>query len=154
VDRILTKGLELSYNGFDVLTKGLDLLGSITYADSKIVDNTGYVATSGDTIGRMQPNIPVWRATGLANYRVDDKWNLAFGARYSGPQFRTLNNADINGYTYQGVSEYFTTDVRVRYKIDRQWTASFSIDNLNNYQYWNFHPYPQRNYTFDLKWNY
>ena len=23
------------------------------------------------------------------------------------PQFRTLNNADVNGYTYMGVSEYF-----------------------------------------------
>ena len=44
------------------------------------------------------------------------------------------------------------SDLRVRYVIDRQWTASFGIDNLNNDQYWNFHPYPQRNYTFELKW--
>ena len=152
VDRILTKGLELAYNGFDVFTRGLDLWGSITYADSKIVDNTGYVATVGDTIGKMQPNIPTWRASALANYKVDARWNLAMGARYSGPQFRTLNNADIYGYTYMGVSEYFTTDIRARYKVDRHWTASFAIDNLNNYQYWNFHPYPQRNFTFELKY--
>ncbi len=152
VDRILTKGLELAYSGFDVFTRGLDLWGSITYADSKIVDNTGYVASVGDTIGKMQPNIPTWRASALANYKVDERWNVAVGARYSGPQFRTLNNADIYGYTYMGVSEYFTTDIRARYKVDKHWTASFAIDNLNSYQYWNFHPYPQRNYTFELKY--
>jgi iron complex outermembrane receptor protein len=152
VDRILTKGLELAYSGFDVFTRGLDLWGSITYADSKIIDNTGYIASVGDTIGKMQPNIPNWRASALANYKVDERWNLAMGARYSGPQFRTLNNADINGYTYMGVSEYFTTDIRARYKVDKHWVASFAIDNLNNYQYWNFHPYPQRNYTFELKY--
>jgi iron complex outermembrane receptor protein len=152
VDRILTKGLELAYSGFDVFTRGLDLWGSITYADSKIIDNTGYITSVGDTIGKMQPNIPTWRASALANYKVDERWNLAMGARYSGPQFRTLNNADINGYTYMGVSEYFTTDIRARYKVDKHWVASFAIDNLNNYQYWNFHPYPQRNYTFELKY--
>jgi iron complex outermembrane receptor protein len=153
VDRIGTQGVELAYNGFDLFTPGLDLNGSITYADSIIKENAGYVWTPGDTVGAMQPNIPKWRATFLANYRLDEHWNVAFGARYSGPQFRTLNNADINGFTYTGVSQYFTTDLRIRYKLDKQWSASFGIDNLNNYQYWNFHPYPQRNYTLDLKWD-
>lgn len=154
VDRILTKGIELSYNGFDAFVRGLDLQGSLTYADSKIIDNSGYVSTAGDTIGKWEPNIPDWRATFLASYRIDGQWQTSFGARYSGAQYRTLNNADVNGYTYQGVSPYFVTDLRVRYLIDRQWTASFGIDNLNNYSYWNFHPYPQRSYTFELKWKY
>jgi iron complex outermembrane receptor protein len=153
VDRILTKGLELAYTGFDVGVKGLDLNGSITYAQSLIIDNTGFVVTPGDTIGKWQPNIPQWRASFLSNYRVDEKWNVAWGARYSGVQYRTLNNSDVYGYTYQGASEYFTTDLRIRYKVDKNWTAAFGIDNLNNYQYWNFHPYPQRNYTFELKWD-
>ena len=153
VDRILTKGLEIAFTGFDVGTRGLDLSGSITYANSIIVDNTGFVATAGDTVGKWQPNIPQWRASLLSSYRVDAKWNVALGARYSGPQYRTLNNADINGYTYQGVSEFLTTDLRLRYKVDRHWTAAFGVDNLNNYPYWNFHPYPQRNYTFELKWD-
>jgi len=25
------------------------------------------------------------------------------------------------------------------------------IDNVNNYQYWNFHPYPQRTYVAEVK---
>jgi len=44
-------------------------------------------------------------------------------------------------------------DVRVRYQISRQWSAAFGIDNLNNEQYWNFHPYPQRTYTAQLRFD-
>ena len=154
IGHIQTQGLELAYNGFDVVKKGLDLSGSVTYADSLIKENAGFVSVAGDTIGKQQPNIPQWRATALASYRMDAHWSASLGVRYSGPQFRTLNNADVNGFTYQGVSKYITADVRVRYVMAKQWTASFGIDNLNNYQYWNFHPYPQRSYmaelTFDL----
>ena len=78
---------------------------------------------------------------------------MARGARYSGARYRTLNNADVNGYTYQGVSKCFTTDLRVRWQITRQWSAAFGIDNLNNYQYWNFHPYPQRSYNAELRFD-
>lgn len=153
IGRIQTQGLEVAYNGNDLFKKGLDLSGSVTYADSLIKENTGFVVVPGDTIGKQQPNIPQWRATALASYRVDEHWSTSLGARYSGPQFRTLNNGDVNGYTYQGVSEYFTTDLRVGYKVNKQWSASFGIDNLNNYQYWNFHPYPQRSYVAELKFD-
>ena len=153
VGRIKTKGLELAYNGSDVLTKGLDLNGSLTYADSIIKENAGFVAVPGDTIGKRQPNIPKWRASALVSYRFDAQWSAAFGARYSGAQYRTLNNADVNGFTYMGVSKYFTTDIRVRCQINRQWSAAVGIDNLNNYQYWNFHPYPQRSYSAELKFD-
>ena len=153
IGRIKTNGLEVAYSGFDVVKKGLDLSGSVTYADSLIKENNGFVAVAGDTLGKQQPNIPKWRATALASYRIDSHWSTSLGVRYSGAQFRTLNNADINGYTYQGVSRYFTTDVRVRYVVNKQWSAAVGIDNLNNYQYWNFHPYPQRSYVAELKFD-
>ncbi len=153
VGRIATKGLEAAYNGFDVGARGLDLSGSITYADSRIKENSGFVATPGDTIGMQQPNIPRWRATALASYRFNPQWTATLGARYSGNQYRTLNNADVNGFAYQGVSKYFTTDLRLRWQVSKVVTAAFGIDNLNNYQYWNFHPYPQRSYMAELKFD-
>jgi iron complex outermembrane receptor protein len=153
VGRIRTRGLEVAFGGESVLVKGLDLNASATYADSVITANDGFVMTAGDTLGKRQPNIPKWRATALASYRIDPQWTASLGARYSGPQFRTLNNADVNGYTYQGVSKYFTVDMRVRWQIDRQWSAAFGIDNLNNDRYWNFHPYPQRSYSAELKFD-
>ena len=41
----------------------------------------------------------------------------------------------------------------MRYQIAKQWSAAFGIDNANNYQYWNFHPYPQRTYTAELRFD-
>jgi iron complex outermembrane receptor protein len=153
IGRIKTNGFEVAYSGTDIWRKGLDLNASVTYADSVIKENDGFVVVPGDTIGKRQPNIAKWRASALVSYRLNEQWTAALGARYSGPQYRTLNNGDINGYTYQGVSKYFTADLRVRYQIDRRWSAAFGIDNLNNYRYWNFHPYPQRSYSAELKYD-
>jgi iron complex outermembrane receptor protein len=154
VGRIETHGLETAYSGQDILFKGLDLAGSITYTDSIIKENLGFVLVAGDTIGKMQPNIPHWRATAVSAYRFNSAWTGSLAARYSGNQFRTLNNSDVNGFTYQGVSRFFTVDARARYKIDKEWSMAFGIDNLNNYQYWNFHPYPQRTYYAELKYDF
>ncbi|MBP8226319.1 MAG: TonB-dependent receptor, partial [Acidovorax sp.] len=151
VGRIQTKGLELAWSGSDVLRRGLDLNASVTYADSVIKDNAGFVTVPGDTIGKRQPNVARWRATALASYRWNERWSTSVGARYSGPQFRTLDNSDVNGFTYMGVSQFFTVDLRARYRIDKHMVASFGIDNANNYPFWNFHPYPQRSYVAELK---
>jgi iron complex outermembrane recepter protein len=154
VDHIQTRGLEGAFtiNGWGL--PGLDLTGSLTYADSVIQANQGFVATPGDTLGKMQPNIPKWRATLLAAYRWNAKWSTSLAVRHSGQQFRTLNNSDVNGYAYMGVSPFTTVDLRARWQISPKLVAAFGIDNLNNDKFWNFHPYPQRSYTAELKANF
>ncbi|MEJ8855020.1 TonB-dependent receptor [Variovorax robiniae] len=149
VDAIRTKGLELAFNGYDVGIKGLELGGSLTLADSEITANTGFPAS----VGKQQPRVPRVRAALLATYRPDANWSYTFGARYSGTQYGTLDNSDPNGATYTGFSKYFVTDIRVRYRIDRQWSAAVGIDNLNNDKYWAFHPYPQRTFVAELKFD-
>lgn len=154
VDRIQTRGLEGAFTVNGLGLPGLDLTGSVTYADSVIQANQGFVATPGDTLGKMQPNIPKWRATLLAAYRWNAAWTSSVAVRHSGQQFRTLNNSDVNGYAYMGVSPFTTVDVRARWQISPKLVAAFGIDNLNNNKYWNFHPYPQRSYTAELKANF
>ncbi|MEO8015027.1 MAG: TonB-dependent receptor, partial [Polaromonas sp.] len=89
----------------------------------------------------------------LVSYRFNPAWTGTLGARYSGSQFSSLDNSDVNGFAYMGTSKYFTTDVRLRWQISKQVSAALGIDNLNNYQYWNFHPYPQRTYSAELKFD-
>lgn len=149
VDRIDTKGLEAAYAASDVALRGLDLNASLTWTDSKIKRNDRFPAS----VGKWQPRIPEWRATGQATWRVDDRLSATLAARYSGRQYSTLDNSDPNGFAYQGASRYFTADLRVVYRIDRQWSAAVGVDNLNNYRYWNFHPYPQRTWVAELKWD-
>ncbi len=153
IKRVQSTGLEIAYFGNDVITRGLDLSGSVTYVDSRIKENDGYVTTPGDTLNKYQPRVPAWRGNLLANYRWNDKLSTSFGARYSGRQYGSLNNSDTNGFSYTGISKFFVTDVRAVYKVDKQWTVAGGIDNLNNYKYWNFHMYPMRTFFGELRYD-
>jgi iron complex outermembrane receptor protein len=145
VDHIRTTGLELAYQVSGIAGSGLDLMASVTYAHSRIVENTNLPAS----VGKWQPRVPDWRANAVATYHFRERWQATLGARYSGQQFNTLDNSDPNGMSYTGVSEFFVVDTRVRYVGDR-WNASLGIDNLNNEEYWNFHPYAQRMFAAEI----
>ncbi len=149
VGRIETKGLELAYNADDVVLEGLDLQSSVTWTDSEITRNDKFPAS----VGKWQPRIPRWRATGVATYRVGERLAYSLAARYSGRQFSTLDNSDPNGFAYQGASRYFTVDGRVTWKPVKNWTLAVGVDNLNNYQYWNFHPYSQRTWVVEARYD-
>jgi iron complex outermembrane receptor protein len=149
VDHMRTTALEVAYQENDVALRGLDLSGSVTFANSKTVKNDN----NPSSVGKWQPRVPRWRASALASYRPDNKWTYTFGARYSGRQYGQLDNSDVNDFAIGGVSSFFVTDVRVRYQIAKQWSASIGIDNLNNKKYWNFHPYPQRTVLAELKFD-
>jgi iron complex outermembrane receptor protein len=84
---------------------------------------------------------------------VNDKLSATLAARYSGKQYSTLDNSDINGFAYTAASKYFTVDARVRFRFDKHWSAAIGIDNANNYKYWNYHPYPQRSYSAEVKFD-
>jgi iron complex outermembrane receptor protein len=149
VDEIRTKGLEAAFEASDVLLRGVDLGASATWTDSTIARNDKFPAS----VGKRQPRIPEWRVTGVATWRASEQLAVTLAARYSGPQFSTLDNSDPNGFSYQGASKYFTADLRATYRISKQWSTAVGVDNLNNYQYWNFHPYPGRTVVAELKFD-
>lgn len=150
IDRIRTRGLELAYQGVDVGLRGLDLAGSITYANSIITRNDANPAT----VDKWQPRVPRWRATASATYRQNAQLSYALAGRYSGRQYNTLDNSDSNADTYGGTSRFFVLDARLRYKLDRQWSAAIGVDNLTNRRYYVYHPYPQRTLSAELKYDF
>jgi iron complex outermembrane receptor protein len=156
VDAIRTRGLELAYAKIDVLRgafghalDGIDFNSSLTWTDSTITRNDKFPAS----VGKRQPRIPAWRATGVTTWHASERIDVTVAARYSGAQFSTLDNSDPNGFAYQGASKYFTVDTRATWRFAPQWTAALGIENLNNYQYWNFHPYPQRTLVAELRFD-
>jgi iron complex outermembrane receptor protein len=149
VDRIRTAGVELAGQGYDVLVKGLDLGASVTYADSTIVANDKFPAS----VGKQQPRVPRWRAALLASYAPDERWSASVGVRYSGQQYGQLDNSDSNGYAYTGFSKLFVVDLRGQYRLSRSWRVSAGIDNVNDDRYWAFHPYPQRTFHAELRFD-
>jgi iron complex outermembrane receptor protein len=149
VDAIRTRGLELSWQRDDVLVPGLGMSSSLTFTDSVIVANDGFAAS----VGKRQPRVPKWRSSAVASYRQGDRMTYSLAARYSGRQYGQLDNSDGNGFAYQGFSKFFVVDARVRARIDKQWSAAVGVDNLNNYTYWAFHPYPKRTVVAELKYD-
>jgi iron complex outermembrane receptor protein len=149
VDHIRTGGIELAWQASDVFTDGFDLSASLTYAHSRIVENTNFPAS----VGKWQPRVPDWRANALAGYRVGARWTATLGARFSGTQYNTLDNSDTNAFSYTGTSQFLVFDARVRCRIGERWIASLGIDNLGDEEYWAFHPYTQRTLTAELTAN-
>jgi iron complex outermembrane receptor protein len=149
VGKVRTTGLELSHQAENALLAGLALTSSLTFADSKIVENRALPAS----VGKRQPRVPRWRANLLAAYHMGEQWSATAGVRYSARQYGTLDNSDPNGDAYTGMSDYLVADVRLRYRFDRQWSAALGIDNANNAKYWAFHPYTQRTVQAELRFD-
>ncbi|HEV7816377.1 MAG TPA: TonB-dependent receptor, partial [Janthinobacterium sp.] len=156
VDKTRQRGIELVAGKQDVLIRGLELSGSATYVHAVILANSGYAPTiaGATSVGKRTPYVPEWRATALATYRPDDKWAFTLAGRYSGKQFATVDNTDANGHTYQGFESFFVADVRAHYQISRQWALAAGVDNVNNRNYYLFHPFPQRTIYTELSFNY
>jgi len=139
-----------SASAYQKLTFGVGHGCDVTYADSVITDNRALPAS----VGKRQPRVPDWRANALASMRVGQHWTASLGLRCSGRQFSALDNLDTHDDTYMGVSDYLVTDVRLRYRFDRQRSAAVGIDNLGNTRYWAFHPYPQRTMLAEVRFDY
>jgi len=157
VDKTHETGIELVGQQDNVLIKGLQLSGNVTYVNARILADSGYVppltAPNASAVGSHVPSIPTWRATLAATYRPDYQWAYTVAGRFSTRVFSTVDNTDINAATYQGFQSYFVVDVRADYKYDRHWSLAAGVDNLNNRQYFLFHPFPQRTFYAELKYN-
>ena len=136
--------------------RGFSLNGSVTWVDARILENKGYVATTAGatSVGKRTPYVPEWRATLVASYKPDDRWTYTVAGRYSGRVYATVDNTDINTHTYQGFDGYTVFDARVRYRVDRHWSAALGVDNLTNRDYFLFHPFPQRTVFAELKYDF
>jgi iron complex outermembrane receptor protein len=150
VGYIVTNGLEVAADFQRVGLEDLDLLASVTFADSIIQDNPNFPASE----GKWQPRVPRWRANLLAIYHPGMHWSFSTGIRYSGEQFNQLDNSDTNSDAYTGTSPFLVVDARVRYKVDDHWSAALGVDNLTDRTYWNFHPYPQRTWNVEVRLDY
>lgn len=149
VDHIRTTGVEGAYS-IEGLLPGFDLQASVTYAHSRTVADAAFPAA----VGKWQPRVPEWRSSLLASYRIAEQWTASLGARYSGKQFGQLDNSDVNGEAYTGVSRFFTMDARLRYRPTEHLGAALGIDNLTNENYWNYHLYPMRSYLLELSYDF
>ncbi|MDP1526023.1 MAG: TonB-dependent receptor [Rhodocyclaceae bacterium] len=147
VDKARVQGIEVSMQRRNAWIQGLDLRGSLTYADSEILANRNNPAS----VGKHMIRIPDWKATLVAIWRPSDKTSWTLAGRYSGKQYNLLDNTDTNGDTFGGQSKFFVMDTKFEHRFDKQFSLSAGIDNLANVKYYTHHPYPQRTFVVQAK---
>jgi iron complex outermembrane receptor protein len=157
VDHVRARGAELIWSERSIGMRNLELSGSITYLDARILALDGRAsatAAAGSAIGKFLPNIPAWRGNLLATFRANEKLSFSAAGRYSGKLYTTLDNADVHPNTYQGFTEWFVADAKANYRFSTHVSGSLGVDNLFNRKYFLFHPFPQRTFVGNLKYDY
>jgi iron complex outermembrane receptor protein len=150
VPKVRSRGVELVVDLRDVGVRGLDLQASATYVDARTVKDPALPAAEGKRV----PQVARFRWTAVATYRASERLSLTLAGRYSDRVFATIENSDSVGHTYQGFEGYFIVDARASYRLTGNWTAAVGVDNLNNRDYFLFHPFPRRTWTAELKYSY
>jgi iron complex outermembrane receptor protein len=160
VDAIGMQGVELSAEKDNILISGLQLFGSVTYVDSRILSDPTWVGKDPLTgvpttvVGKRVPYVPDWRAKFGVTYRPNESWAYTVAARYSGKQYSTLDNTDIISHVYGAFDNYFVVDMKIHYNATKNFAFDFGIDNIFNEQYFLFHPFPGRTFVLAGKYTF
>ena len=149
IDKVRSRGVEVAGEFTDALP-GLDLSASATFVDSGTARDRAFTAAE----GKQTPQVPRLRWTAVATWRATERLTLTGAARYSDRVFATLDNVDTVGHTFQGFEGYLVLDARATFRLDRHWSAAVGVDNLNNRDYFIFHPFPQRSVLAELHYVY
>jgi iron complex outermembrane receptor protein len=158
IGAIRMQGVELAADKDNVGIHGLEVFGSVTYVDSRILSDPTFVSNitnlPTNVVGNRVPYVPDWRAKLGTTYRPNDKWAFTVAARYSGKQYSTLDNSDIVSHVYGAFDNYIVVDTKIHYNATKDFAFDFGIDNLFNEQYFLFHPFPGRTYVLAGKYTF
>lgn len=153
VAAIRMQGVELSAGKDNVLVSGLQVFGSVTYVDSRIISDPNWKGPA-SAVGKRVPFVPDWRAKFGVTYRPNDSWACTVAARYSGKQYSTLDNSDIIPHVYGAFDSFFVVDLKIHYNATKNFAFDFGIDNVFNAQYFLFHPFPGRTFVLAGKYTF
>lgn len=153
VAAVRMQGVEVSADKDNLLVNGLQIFGSVTYVDSRIISDPNWKGPT-SVVGKRVPFVPDWRAKFGVTYRPNDGWAYTVAARYSGKQYSTLDNTDRVSHVYGAFDNFFVVDLKVHYNATKNFAFDFGIDNLFNEQYFLFHPFPGRTFVLAGKYTF
>jgi iron complex outermembrane receptor protein len=140
VDRVRSRGIEVAWEAHDVFVEGFDLATSVARNRAITRRNANFPESEGKYFYR----IPDWRADMIGTYRFTPAVSATLAARYSGRQYNTLDNIDTNPRTFGGTSRYLVVDAKVNVDLGAHVALGVGVENLNDEEYYVYHPYPGR----------
>ncbi|MGQ0812518.1 MAG: TonB-dependent receptor [Nitrospiraceae bacterium] len=124
VGKTRSRGVELM--GELELTKTLSVLGSYTYTDSRVIDNTA----DPTLVGKLNPNIPLNFASFTFQYRQPAGLTLALRGRFLGARFNDIQNTPVNK-----LDSNFILDGSASYLVNKHVEVFMIAENLTNTDY-------------------
>jgi iron complex outermembrane receptor protein len=146
VGKAETKGVELEAE--QTFGKNLRLFAGYTYTDSAITENSAIPAL----VGKQLTGAP----RHMFNAGVDASYGPAaffLSGRYISKRYGSDDNSDKINNVYGSYDPFFIVDTRIAYKVTDWATASFSVNNLLDREYYSYYVNPGRSYfaNIDLK---
>jgi iron complex outermembrane receptor protein len=138
-----SRGVELeAEQRFD---KWLRLFANFTYTDSSITENSASPAS----VGKDMIDIPrvMFNAGGALEI---GPCGASLTGRYMGKRFANDDNSDKVSNVYGSYDAFFTADAKVSYKVTTWATASFSVANILDAEYYSYSVAPGRSWFLDL----
>ena len=134
----------------------------MTFVNSRIISDSNWAPSGGNNLdnwalsvaGKNVPYVPKWRWMSGATYKPDEHWSFSLNARWQDRMWSTLSNNDTAHGVYGSFDRFFVLDTKIRYKVNERVSFDFGIDNIGNYKYFLFHPFPQRTFIFSGKYEF
>jgi len=170
VDRIRNSGFEIAAQKDNVILRGLELFGSVTFVNSRIISFRDWTPTAPSAAfpfganfefpwatsvsGKNAPGVPKWRWMAGATYRPDAHWAFTVAARWQDRIWTTLANNDVVHGIFGSSDRFFVVDLKAHYQWSERLSFDLGVDNVNNYKFALFHPFPQRTFVFSGKYEF
>lgn len=133
------KGVELeAEQRFD---KWLRLFISFTYNNAKIKENDA----KPETVGKKLTDVPERMFNIGGDFEKGD-FSASLTGRYVGKRFANDDNTDTVNSVYTSYGPYFVADAKIGYKLTKNASVSFSVDNILDRDYFSYYKTPGRSW--------
>ncbi len=137
------KGIELEVR--QPIFTGLTGFANYTYNDSKITENSA----SPQSVGKqMTYTIPEQFNIGLD--MESGAWSGSVVGRYVGNPYSNDQNLDTVNGVWGAQDPYFTLNAKIGYQITKWLSASFSVDNILDKEYYQYYKMPGRSWFGEM----
>lgn len=137
------KGVEIeAEQRFDI---GLRLFTNLTYNNAKIKENNA----KPETVGKKLTDVPE-RMFNMGGDFEKGPFSASLTGRYVSKRYANDDNTDIVNGVYASYDPYFAADAKMGYKLTKNASVSFSVDNIFDRDYFAYYKAPGRSWLGEI----
>jgi iron complex outermembrane receptor protein len=120
---------------------GLRLFANVTYNNAKIKENNA----KPETVGKKLTDVPE-RMFNIGGDFEMGSFSASLAGRYVSKRYANDDSTDTVNGVYTSYDPYFVTDAKISYKLTKNASISFSVDNIFDRDYFSYYKAPGRSW--------